>query len=273
MERLEVCGCVKENSRKAGGTKCQVDGRRHRFQTVSTHYHKDPGAWTSRRRPNSVNYGNLLNIQNVTSSSSLRCEINSVTQSSRETLHFVPSILLSNTMSLALKIDEIAHTITTMDTELALFTETWLSSTVPDEPININGYQIFRRDRVGWQHGGVCLYVKSSIKCSILADYYHPGHEVLWARSLPRGFSDIIVGVVYQYPDADDAAMKEYLISILMSLVATYPSCAFILAGDFNKTFLPMIQSAVKYFNLKPTVTFSTRGDRILDQIFTNLGD
>ena len=58
-----------------------------------------------------------------------------------------------------------------------------------------------------------------------------------------------------------------------MSLEATYPSCAFILAGDFNRTFLPMIQSAVKSFNLKPAVTFSTRGDRILDQIFTNLGD
>ena len=60
------------------------------------------------------------------------------------------------------------------------------------------------------------------------------------------GFSNIIVGVVYQYPDADDAAMKEYLISTLMSLEAIYPSCAFILACDFNRTFLSMIQSAVK---------------------------
>ena len=123
----------------------------------------------------------------------------------------------------------------------------------------------------------MCLYVKSSIKCSILADYYHPGHEVLWAdlrpRRLTRGFSNIIVGVVYQYPDADDAVIKECLISTLMFLGATYPSCAFILAGDFDRTFLPMIQSAVKSFNLKRTVTFPTRGDRILDQIFTNLGD
>ena len=61
-------------------------------------------------------------------------------------------------------------------------------------------------------------------------------------------------GVVYQYPDADDAAMNECLISTLMFLGATYPSCAFILAGDFNRTFLPMIQSAVKSFNLKLTV-------------------
>lgn len=189
-----------------------------------------------------------------------------MTQSSCETLHFVPS----NTMSLA-------HTITTMDAELALFTETWLSSTIPDELINIIGYQIFRHDHVGWQHSGVCLYVKSSIKCSILTDHYHPGHKVLWAdlrpRCLPCGFSNIIVGVVYQYPDTDNAPMKEYLISTLMFLEATYPSCAFILAGNFNRTFLPMIQSAVKSFNLKPTVTFAMRGDRMLYQIFTYLGD
>ena len=130
---------------------------------------------------------------------------------------------------------------------------------------------------VGWQHGGVCLYVKSSLNCSVLADYYHPNHEALWAdlrpRHLPRGFSNIIVGVVYQYPDANDAAMKDYLMSSLVSLEATYPNCAFILAGDFNRTFLPMIQSALKSFNLKSTVNFPTRGDRALDQIFTNLDD
>ena len=132
----------------------------------------------------------------------IKCETNSVTPSSRGTLHFVPSILLWNIMSRAPKIDEIAHAIITMDAELTLFGGTWLSSTVPDELININGYQIFRRDRVGWQHGDVCLYVKSSIKCSFLVDYYHPDHKILWAdlrpSRLPRGFSYIIVGVVYQ---------------------------------------------------------------------------
>lgn len=67
--------------------------------------------------------------------------------------------------------------------------------------------------------------------------------------------------------------MKDYPISSLVSLEATYPNCAFILAGDFNRTFLPIIQSAVKSFNLKPTVKFPIRGDRTLDQIFTNLPD
>ncbi|CAB4016292.1 RNA-directed DNA polymerase from mobile element jockey, partial [Paramuricea clavata] len=41
--------------------------------------------------------------------------------------------------------------------------------------------------------------------------------------------------------------------------------------GDFNKTLLPLLQSAVKVFQLKPVVDFPTRGDRTLDQIFTNL--
>ncbi|KAK2565732.1 hypothetical protein P5673_010910, partial [Acropora cervicornis] len=144
---LKSAGVLKRTRGKRGGTKCQVDGRRYRIQTI----------------------------------------------------------------------DEIAHTITSMDAELALFTETWLSSTVPDEPINMA------------TRSSGSIASAGNMACSRLADYYHPGHEVLWAdlrpRRLPRGFSNIIVGVVYQYPDADDAAMNEYLISTIMFLEATYPSC------------------------------------------------
>ena len=276
---LKSTGVLRHTLGKRGGTNLQAVSHRYQIPTIgSTHGLDESGAWWIKRKQNSVNYRNLLNIQNVTSSS-LRSETSSVTSSSHGTLHFVPSILLLNTMSLVPKINEIAHTMNSVDTEIALFTETWLSGSVPDEPINISDYQVFRRDHVGWQHGGVCLYVKSSIQCSILSDFSHLNHEVLWAdlrlRHLPRGFSNIIVivGVVYQYPDADDSAMRDYLVSSLVSLEATYPNCAFILAGDFNRTFLPLIQSGVKAFHLKPTVDFPTRGDRTLDQIFTNLCD
>ena len=99
--------------------------------------------------------------------------------------------------------------------------------------------------------------------------------EVLWAnlrpKRLPRGISNIIVAVVYQPPAADDATMKDYLISSLEILEIKYPNCAIVLAGDFNKTLLALLQSAVKVFQLKPVVDFPTRGDRTLDQVFTNL--
>ncbi|XP_066024381.1 uncharacterized protein [Pocillopora verrucosa] len=141
-------------------------------------------------------------------------------------------------MSLAPKIDEIAHTLINVDADIALFTETWLSGCVPDSAINIKGYQLFRRDRVGGQHGGVCMYVKDSTQCKVLSDLHHEDHEALWAAlrptRLPRGFSNIIVGVVYQPPDANDSAMRDYLVSSLISLEANFSNCAIILAGDFN---------------------------------------
>lgn len=76
-----------------------------------------------------------------------------------ERSQFVPSILLSNTMSLMPKIDEIAHTIAIIKPDTAAFTETWLKEHVPGELVNINEYQLFRRDRANRPHGGVCLYI------------------------------------------------------------------------------------------------------------------
>ena len=55
-----------------------------------------------------------------------------------------------------------------------------------------------------------------------------------------------------------------------MSLEAKYLNCAIFLAGDFNRSLHPIVQSAVKAFHLKPTVTFPIRGNRTLDQILTN---
>jgi exonuclease III len=79
-------------------------------------------------------------------------------------LYFVPSCLLSNVMSLAPKIDEIALTITQQDIDIVFITETWLRQSIPNDPINIKGYQLFRRDRTNRLHGGVCLYVKTVLK-------------------------------------------------------------------------------------------------------------
>ena len=50
-------------------------------------------------------------------------------------------------MSLALKIDEIAHAVQQQNIDVALFSETWLKESIPDDPINIQGFQLYRRDR------------------------------------------------------------------------------------------------------------------------------
>ena len=92
-------------------------------------------------------------------------------------------------MSLAPKIDEIALTITQQDIDIVFITETWLRQSIPNDPINIKGYQLFRRDRTNRLHGGV----KDSIESKILTDLHNDDHEVLWCllrpKRLPRGFS------------------------------------------------------------------------------------
>lgn len=70
------------------------------------------------------------------------------------------------------------------------------------------------------------MYVKDSTQCKVLSDLHHEDHEALSADlrpiRLPRGFSNIIVGVVYQPPDANDSAMRDYLVTSLMSLEANF---------------------------------------------------
>ena len=69
-------------------------------------------------------------------------------------------VSLSNTMSLAPKIDEIAFTIHRKDTHVAFFTETWLKDSIADDPIAISGYQLFRLDRKNKQHWQCVLICK-----------------------------------------------------------------------------------------------------------------
>ena len=77
-------------------------------------------------------------------------------------------------------------------------------------------------------------------------------------------FSGIIAAVLYHPPDADNKSMREYLRSSLEIVESKFPSHAFIFAGDFNKL---DFKSTAKTFQLKPSITFPTRGNNTLDQI------
>ena len=274
---LKSVGILRPTRGKRAGVHCgnsQRDGQQ--IPCVSPNMRlSDIVGLRARRSRVSRKYTNLLNIQSVTFPSTTGCDSDSVALNSLERPFFVPSLLLSNTMSLAPKIDEIAHTISTLNPDIAFFTETWLNEAVPDDPISINGYQLFRRDRANRQHGGVCMYVKTPTECKILSDLHDIDHEVLWAdlrpRRLPRGFSNIVVGLVYHPPDAHDVTMRDHLISSLEKVESRYPNSAIIMAGDFNKTLLPLFRRAAKAFQLKPMVDFPTRGENTLDQLFTNI--
>ena len=91
---------------------------------------------------------------------------------------------------------------------------------------------------------------------------------MLRPKRLPRGYSCIIIGVVYHPPDANNNDMLVYLRTSMEYIEANYTNYGIILLGDFNK--LDFKRDA-KCFQLKPIVKFPTRGSNTLDQIFTNL--
>jgi hypothetical protein len=114
--------------------------------------------------------------------------------------------------------------------------------------------------------------VRNTIESKTLSVLHNEDYEVLWCilrqKRLPRGFSNIITGVLYHPPGANNTAMKEHLKSSLEIIEIRYPNSGIVLAGDFNQL---DFKSTAKLFNLKPAINFPTRGINTLDQIFTNL--
>ena len=119
------------------------------------------------------------------------------------------------------------------------------------------------------------MYVKDSIQCKILQDFHSDDQEALWAflrpKRLPRGFSNLIVAVVYhpdQHPDTSDATLNEYLTASLDKIEAKLPNSGILIAGDYNKF---DFKAPAKCYQLEPIIKIPTRGKNTLDQIYTNL--
>ena len=183
---------------------------------------------------------------------------------------FVPSVLLSNVMSIAPKIDEIRVVLNNLNVDLGCFVKIWLQEQIPDQTVSAAGYNLIRRDRCVGQHDGVCAYVWKIIKYQVLENLFDARFEVLWLTLRPprllRGILNIILGVVYHPPGANCPSMIQYLYECLTIIKSEFPNNGTILLGDFNKLKVSRIQNA---FNLKQVVKF--RGRNILDLLLTYL--
>ena len=71
------------------------------------------------------------------------------------------SVVHYNIQSLSNKVDIIESEL--RDFDAICLTETWLDRRTSDETIKINGFNLYRRDRVGDNHGGTCVYINQSL--------------------------------------------------------------------------------------------------------------
>ena len=188
--------------------------------------------------------------------------------------NFVSQIFLSNTRSVVSKLDEISETVTNNLCDIAVITESWLSSRVTDQLISIPGYESRRRDRLDHQRGsGLCTIINSRLDFVQLQELDDPDIESQWFVikhiRLPRGIN-IILGTIYHPPQSDDNKLRAHLFNNLDTLLASHPNSAVLVMGDFNQ-FKP--GNLCSSFKLKKLVTKPIRGSNILDQVYCTLSD
>ena len=70
----------------------------------------------------------------------------------------------SNTRSMVNKLDEICAVVTSNGSDIAVITESWLSSNISNDLINIPGFVAVCRDRPDDQRGGgLCTYINAEL--------------------------------------------------------------------------------------------------------------
>ena len=191
----------------------------------------------------------------------------------------LPSLLLANVRSLDNKMDELKTRITTQheirECCALIFTETWLSDSIPDSTIHLTAHSVHRGDRTVVSErkrgGGVCVYVNNSW-CSdiqVVERHCSPDTELLMVKCrpfyLPREFSAVFL-CVYIPPRADSATALRLLHDVINKHETTHPDAVFIAAGDFNHRNLKSILP--KYHQ---QVNFPMRENNTLDQVYCNV--
>jgi exonuclease III len=102
------------------------------------------------------------------------------------------------------KTPELVVVIEQHKSDVILVTKTWLTNDVPDQSVNITGFNLTRKDRTTGRGGGVAIYVKETIPLKVRSDRSNEDYECLWIilrpKWLPRSISRIAVACVYIPP-------------------------------------------------------------------------
>ena len=89
-----------------------------------------------------------------------------------------------------------------------------------------------------------------------------------YGNRLPRGINSIIMATVYHPPQNNDLKLKKHLFQSLDSALTKFPNATIVKLGDFNNLNPGSLMSS---FNLKQMVRKPTRGNNIVDKIYTTL--
>ena len=186
------------------------------------------------------------------------------------------------------KFDEISELVKENGFDVFAVTETWLNDRVPNDCLQIPGYNpIIRLDRHQRMGGGVAFFTGNSVVVKRRLDLELAAVEFLWIEFRIKHF-DILCGVCYRPPDNDSVSLDNFFeyFQLVLDKIRQLPKQYFIvMLGDFNAHYDVAnpsgnsevggkLYSFLESNNLAQLITEPTRvtsnSSTILDLVITN---
>ena len=135
-----------------------------------------------------------------------------------------------NIRSLVKNVDQLRIYLSNKKYNILSVNETMLDSSIPNDEININGYDIVRKDR-NRNGGGVALYIRNVIDYKIRNDLMNEKLETITIEVCPSKAKSFFVNTWYRPPDASIECFDWYENCIIDMDLENKES---IPMGDFN---------------------------------------
>ena len=192
-------------------------------------------------------------------------------------------IVLMNCQSVVNKTTELQTMLSSTEADIVIATESWLRPDILNPEIFPSNYNVYRKDRPD-TGGGVFILVSNKLISSSLDDYAS-AHEAIWVEIKEQKGPSITVGAFYR-PPKDNLESLESFGSVINNVTRS-TSGTLIIGGDFNLPGVDWTNNTCKPHAASPAlcntlidiaqdngleqiVDEPTRGDNILDLLFTN---
>ena len=196
-------------------------------------------------------------------------------------------LLNINCQSVVNKKDQLQSMVDSENTDIVVGTESWLSASIYDSeifPPNL-GYTVYRRDRQTQTTGGGIFIMVRNTFISTMKSQFNTSCEVMWVEVEVRGTKPILKGAYYKPKELDEESLSQLKPS-LDSILQSGKYSTVLLSGDFNLpsmnwkaettspgckniSYYEQFLTILKDSNLTQLIDEPTRGENILDLIFT----
>lgn len=182
-----------------------------------------------------------------------------------------------NARSLFTGFDAFRDSILENDFDIMGVSETWLTSQLPSQAVDVPGFKLLRQDRVARRGGGVAAYIRENISSKIVENIKSPTEIECLLVEIKTTFCHFLLGVIYRSPSTNIGVLTEFLEELLPTLLLKYEKLIFL--GDLNidHTFENNVIDIFGSYDFTQIISEPTRisktSQKILDVIYTNFPD